>query len=103
MIHKRIIDSYYGKMEKLYNKNNRAKIDIKGYYIIGIRPVKTIKYTNGSLGIQAFNWDTGKFEFNYRYLEHVFGFYTGDVETEEIAKEYFDRYVAKLKEEKGFN
>lgn len=71
------------------------------YYIVGVRPIKAVMNSQGGLGIYAFNWDTRKFEINFRYLDHIYGFYKGDVDINETTKEEFDRYVEQLRTEKG--
>lgn len=70
------------------------------YYIVGVRPIKAVTNTQGGLGIYALDWDTWKFEINFRYLDHIYGFYKGDVDTREATKEEFDRYVEQLRIEK---
>ena len=71
------------------------------YYIIGIRPVKLETNIEGGIGIYAFNWQSGEFEYSYRYLDHIYGFYKGDVDVKEIPKEDFDQYVDQLRHERG--
>lgn len=71
------------------------------YCIVGIRPVKAEMNTEGGLGIYAFNWESGEFEYSYRYLEYLYGGYKGDVEIDELPKEEFDKYVTQLRKERG--
>ncbi|MCG8329710.1 MAG: hypothetical protein MI974_18590 [Chitinophagales bacterium] len=71
------------------------------YCIVGVRPVKAESSANGGLGIYAFNWETGKFDLNFHYLEHIYGLYKGDTETKEISKEEFDKYVEKMRVNRG--
>jgi hypothetical protein len=71
------------------------------FCIVGLRPVKAIRNTEGSIGVYAFNWQTGEFEINYDYMQRI---YSGDIangETEEISESEFNTYVEKLKKERG--
>lgn len=72
------------------------------YCIVGLRPVKAEKTADGGLAIYAFNWETGAFELNIRYLEHLYGFYTGDLDIKNHTKEEFDKYVSDLRKKRGF-
>lgn len=72
------------------------------YYVVGERPVKSVREKDGSFGIYAFNWETGVFDLNLNYLERiVFG--DESAETEEVNEEYFETYVQKLKSERGLS
>ncbi|PXW07786.1 hypothetical protein C8D70_12016 [Chryseobacterium sp. CBTAP 102] len=75
------------------------------FCIVGSRPVKGVRNSEGGLGIYAFNWETGEFEINYDYMQRI---YIGDIdngETVEVTEEEFNAYVEKLRKgkEKGLD
>jgi hypothetical protein len=73
------------------------------YCIVGLKPVKGVKNSQGDLGVYAFNWETGEFEINYDYMQRI---YFGDIEngeTVEVTEDEFNDYVEKIKKEHGLN
>lgn len=74
-------------------------MDTPKYYIVGIRPVKALLEKDG-FGIYVFNWSNGHFDLDLSYIEKIY-FGTKD-DVEELSKEEFDKYVLKLKKERGY-
>lgn len=70
------------------------------YAIVGARPVKALDTPDGGLAIYSFNWQTGEFDLDIKYLEKIYAG-TQD-EFEELTKTAFDAYVLKLREERRF-
>lgn len=70
------------------------------YAIVGARPVKALDAPDGGLAIYSFNWQTGEFDLDIKYLEKIYAG-TQD-EFEEFTESDFDAYVLKLRQERGF-
>ncbi len=64
------------------------------YFIVGIRPVKSVPTPEGGLGIYAYDWKTGQFVLAMEYLTRIF---QGYGEIEQVSEEEFDRAVAALR------
>lgn len=70
------------------------------YYISGLRPVKGEIFADYEM-YYAFQWETDDFKQDMRYNHQIHFDPSGDVE--ELSKEEFDKYVEKLKKERGLN
>lgn len=73
-------------------------MDTPKYCIVGIRPVKALLEADG-FGVYAFNWSSGKFDLDLSYIEKIYFGSMDDVE--EVTEKEFEKYVEKLKKEKG--
>lgn len=68
------------------------------YYKLGSRPIYEEIEPEFSTFF-AFQWETGKFKEDMTYASKISFDFSGD--NEEITKEEFDRYVLKIKLERG--
>lgn len=67
------------------------------YCIVGTRPVKVIKTSEGGFDVQAYDWNNGGFIRQMKYIKTILG--TQD-DVEVVNKGAFDKYVKSLKEKK---
>lgn len=86
-----------GKELKIMN-DDRLKTPM--YCIVGLRPVKALS-NDDSFGIYVFNWQTGEFDLDLSYIERI---YFGSMdEVEFVTEDEFEKYVEKLRSERGFS
>ncbi len=64
------------------------------FCIIGIRPVKAVSTADGGMRVLAFNWKTGEFERDMKYLERVV---LPDTGVDVVDEDEFERQVSKLR------
>jgi hypothetical protein len=65
------------------------------YYIVGDRPVKMLKTTDGGMGVYAYNWETGEFILEMKYLFRLLK--ASSHEVEQVTEQQFDDQVQKLR------
>lgn len=66
------------------------------YFIVGARPVKLVETPEGGMDVLAWEWGTGRFVRELRYLARVTG--GTDVEVDEVDAAAFERHCAELRE-----
>lgn len=70
------------------------------YFKVGLRPVY-YKEINDESFVFVYDWHNGEFVEDFAYYKRIFsGPYMDD--TEEVSESEFNKYVDKLKKEKGF-
>ena len=73
------------------------------YFIHGARPVVSILWPDGSLGVYAMDWDTGEVMINMRYLQcHFDSRHHDALSCDEVWRERFEDAVADYRSRKGF-
>jgi hypothetical protein len=65
------------------------------YCIVGLRPVKAVRTPEGGLDVLAYDWKTGRFEREMRYLTTLTTPTNEDAEF--VDRAAFDAHVAKLR------
>lgn len=63
------------------------------YYIVGERPVKMVKTEDNGLGVYAYDWETGDFVLDMKYLFRLLK--ASSHELEEVTEEKFNEEVEK--------
>lgn len=66
------------------------------YFIVGDRPVKLVDTPDGGMDVLAWEWGTGRFVRELRYLARVTG--GTDAEVDEVGEADFERHCAALRE-----